>query len=484
MQNTYAHPKLVSVPTLMILLVAGVAGFIIMSPVPAHAAGPTVTLSATSGTPSGSITISGTGFANGQEIGITSTVGSQKVDWFAGEGSGTANSLTDDCCDLLVSAQGDFMTVVTIPDMPGGPQTITVSDTATTPNTATATFTVTPSVTLKLTETGSTPDTWVSGYPEQVTTGVNVTVHGFGASESVTVNNNGIFSSFNPTLSTTTLGFASTIASATVADTSGGTKNVVATGQTSSLTASTPFIVKPWVSFYNSQSGVTKLSFLGKAPTSVLVEGHGFTSGTNVIAGNSITVGGVATSHSSITVGSDGAFGAGVGNHVVLSPNNDVPFGQVSVVIQGNTFNLANGNINMWNGLGTAGPVLGGVFISSIIGVAGVSTAIGQLDAAGYGYGDSVNILGYGFVPTNVIIPTTTNLPERFDGSSGPMSFAIVTNSIQTLTADPNGAIFIGSADEFGNLAAGSYTVALTGATTANTINPSFTVHSVLTLCC
>jgi len=453
----------------MVLLIAGVTGFILVSPVPAHAAGPTIFLSATSGAPGTSIEITGQGFANGKAITIQSTVGTATVDWFSGAGSSGVDSLTGDCCTLIAAAAGDFNTQVSVPDMPGGAQTITVSDGT---SKGTATFTITPSVKLAL--TGGDPDTFSTGYPEQVTT-VTATVRGFAATETVTINNNGIFSSFAPALTTNAFGTASAVAAATVADSSGGKKTILATGQTSSLTASTSFTITPWVSFFNTQIGGTTFSFLGVSPSSLLIEGHGFTAGTNVIAGNSITVGGVSTTHSAITVGSDGAFGAGSTNHVVVSPNQNVPFGQAAVVIQGNTFNLANGNINQWNGVGATGPVLGGVLISSIIGTA-TTTAVGQLDKASYGFGDSPNALGYGFKPGDTITPNA-------NGNLIGVTLGIATNTIEKNVVDPNGAIFVSTTvGSFGDKAAGSYTDTFTGSTTANTISPAFTVTQVLTL--
>src|SRR6267143_7301835 len=84
--------KLASLGTIGLLFLAGIAGMVFLLPLnSAHAASPAVTLStitsgvesaATSGTVGSSLTITGTGFAGGKPISITSTVGTTTITWF------------------------------------------------------------------------------------------------------------------------------------------------------------------------------------------------------------------------------------------------------------------------------------------------------------------------------------------------------------------------------------------------------------------
>jgi hypothetical protein len=118
---------------------------------------------------------------------------------------------------------------------------------------------------------------------------------------------------------------------------------------------------------------------------------------------------------------------------------------------------------------------LGGVLISSIIGT-GASTAVGQLDASSYGFGATPNGLGYGFKPADTI---ATNANGALTG----VTLGKLTNTVESTVVDANGAIFVSTtAGSFGDKAAGSYTDTFTGSTTANTINPAFTVTQVLTM--
>jgi hypothetical protein len=187
-----------------------------------------------------------------------------------------------------------------------------------------------------------------------------------------------------------------------VSDTTGGSKTITATGGTSALTASTTYTVKPWAAFYNSAAGLTTYSFVGQAPTSVLVEVHGLAAGT--VAANSITIGGVATSHAGFTIGSTGALG-GAGAQVVVAPTATVPFGPDTVVVGGVSFNYAAGNIAKGTGS------WGGVLISSIIGTTS-STGVAQTDASSYkpvapltastttvNPQNQIAVIGYGFLP-------------------------------------------------------------------------------------
>jgi len=156
---------------------------------------------------------------------------------------------------------------------------------------------------------------------------------------------------------------------------------------------------------------------LANAPTSILVEGHGF-SGGSTIAANSATIDGVALTHSAITVNNDGTFGAGMASgvttccHVSLSPSTNLPFGNAVFTIAGQTFQWkATGNQIIL--LATTTFAGTGALITSIVGTAGTGTGVATLNAASYmpgiGKGDgaaltsttgsAMALFGYGFVP-------------------------------------------------------------------------------------
>jgi len=303
---------------------------------------------------------------------------------------------------LTTTAVGNFAVEVNVPNLPGGSQTVSVTDGT---STGSATFTVNPSV--KVTFAAAN-----FGFPEEGVTPA-ITVTGFGSGESVTVAT-AMFTTTSFTCSTgSTLGTfgTGTCGGATaVADTTGGAKVITATGATSGLTATTTYTVNPWAAFYNSAADVTTFSFIGTAPTSIIVEAHGLPAAT--IAANSITVAGITANHASVTPGSTGSF---VG--LVISPSANVPFGPASVVIAGTTFNFAAGNIAIGpisSGVvvtaNTAAP-WGGVLISSIIG-SGTTTGVAATNAANYQPGSTtvsktnpapqpsqIGFFGYGFVP-------------------------------------------------------------------------------------
>jgi len=307
---------------------------------------------------------------------------------------------------LTTTASGTFQVEVLVPNLPGGAQTITVSDGV---NTGTASFAITPKV--AVTFGGNN-----FGYPEESIT-PTVTFTGFGSGESV--------SAATTMWATTTYGcttgaalgtFGTCAASSgtSVADITGGAKTITATGATSGLTATTTYTVNPWAAFYNSQGGTTSFSFTGSAPTSLLIEVHGLAAGT--IAANSITIGGVSTNHQSLVIGATGAYG-GAGNFLVVSPTANVPFGPASVVIQGTTFSYAAGNIA--RGTGT----WGGVVISSIVTTNGVGTGVVTTDASSYKPGtgftstattttapqqNQIGVFGYGFVNAGAITITAS----------------------------------------------------------------------------
>jgi len=484
--------KLASFGTIGLLFLAGVTGMVFLLPLnSAHAASPTVTLStitsgvetaATSGTVGSSLTITGSGFASSKPIAISTTVGSTTVSLFTtpstcagafttaiGGNTGTDSLLSGGC--LTSSAAGNFKVTVAVPAMPGGAQTIVTTDGTSSVSTA---FAITPAVTFKV----AAPNVNF-GFPEQTLSGVTIAATGFGSAESVTLTSTAFTTASLPAACNTgaTVGGSATTGagscqflvggSITIAETTSGAKTITATGATSALSASTTYTVKPWAAFYNSAAGGTAFSFVGTAPTSVLVEAHGLAAGT--IASNSITINGVATSHASVVVGSTGAFG-GVGGQLVVAPSATVPFGPSTVVIGGVSFNYATGNIA--SGVGT----WGGVLITSIQGTT-AGTGVVITDASSYKPGaqttpsytnpgpaqNQIGFFGYGFIPSAgtlaIAQPTqgtylfttstlgvagvtykTASAGTHVDGAGALFAIAYLSDSPWSVTATPSTA--------------------------------------------
>jgi len=435
----------------------------------AHAAGPTVTLStlssgvltaATSGTVGTTLTIEGFGFLPATPITITSTVGTSTVSWLNNPGSAATtnggissaskavDSLVTSGC-LITTAVGNFAVEANVPAMPGGVQTVSVSDGT---NTGTAAFSVTPRVSFSASATAN------YGFPEQNIGTGTFAATGFGASETVTFATTAFTAASlggSPSCLTGTTGSCSpsyTTANLIVADTTGGAKTITATGATSGLTATTTYTINPWAAFYNSAAGVTTFSFIGTAPTSVLIEAHGLPAGT--IAANSITIGGVATNHAAVTVGASGTIGVGGGAQLVVSPSAQVPYGVASVVIAGTTFSYAAGNIAQ-SSTGTLS--WGGALISSIAGSAG-TTGVAAMDASSYKPGaqhtpstgpgpiqNQMAFFGYGFVPGNAVLTggaISISTPTGASFLTGPTLVAGNLGGGAAGAPDQNGAFF------------------------------------------
>jgi len=535
MQNEYGTNKLASIPLSLLLIVSGLFGFVLLVPLSAaHAtATPTVTVTPSTATVDTLVTISGTGFSSDSAVQITSQVassssssGSVTVQWLYGAplvpacsqtNGGVSDAGVDSLIDgeggayqncLVTDATGSFSVSVHVPALPGGTQTLNIQDSATTPNKATASITVTPSIVLctmnsasdsnvKCTNNSVEDDIISSGYPLTDVGAFTFQINGFGQQDSVSLSSSVFQSGFSPSCTTNNVGQCPLQVTDTsgnqfiVAEAVGGVHSITASG--ASLSATTSFTILPWVNFYNSLTGTTTFSFIGTAPSSVLIEGHGFAA-SSTIAANSITIGGVSTTHASVKTNSKGVFGAGAGNQLTVSPTAGVPFGPVDVVIAGTTFNYANHNINQ----GLNGPLnirpapdhnvprLGGVLISSTAGTAGKGTAVGLLDSTVHYYGDNVYFFGYGFVNGGPVVSIdTTNL-----GTISGISALTVNgqNTIQTLAPDLNGAIFV--TGESGDLqtpeAQGTYQVNFIQGTTltgpANIVSPSYTATATLYL--
>jgi hypothetical protein len=507
--------KLASLGTIGLLFLAGIAGMVFLLPFnAAHAASPTVALStisggvetaATSGTVGSALTITGNGFASGSPIAITTKVGTTTITWltaatpntctgtFSGAygGVGNANSLytgTGATACLTTTATGMFKTTVTVPALPGGANTIVATDGANTVSTA---FTITPKISF-----AAPVGVKNYGFPEQILTGAStITITGFGSAETVSVATTAFTAGSLGTPSCTTgstpggsstTGAGScviTINNLAVADINAGSKTITGTGATSTLTASTTYTVNPWAAFYNSVGGGTTFSFIGQAPTSLVVEAHGLAA--TAIAANSITIVSVATStsiattHAAVTPGSSGSFGG-----LIVSPAANVPFGLVNVVIGGVTFSYAAGNIALGTG------VWSGALISSIVGTA-TSTGVTSTDAANYKPGavtasttspapaqNQIGYFGYGFVPgsgAGGVLSITT--PSGLVYSSAP---AFVAGNGGTgggsgvAKPDSNGAFFATAG--LGDTPLASYAPVFSQAAThpANVLSPTF----------
>jgi len=426
---------------------------------PVHAASPTVSLStissgaltaATSGTVGSTIVVTGTGFNPASTITITTTVGTTSVTWLTAGGASSATPAVDSLVvagKLTTTASGNFEVEVVVPSLPGGAQTVTVSDGV---NTGTATFAITPAISVTFAAANF-------GFPEEGVT-PSIIATGFGSGESVTVSTP-MFSTASFTCTTgSTLGtFGSSTncgAAVTVVEQTGGAKTITATGATSGLTATTTYTVYPWAAFYDGNVHVTTFSFIGTAPTSIVAEAHGLPAAT--IAANSITVAGIASNHAGVTPGTTGNFYG-----LVVSPSANVPYGLASVVIAGTTFSYAAGNIaslavtpGVVVTVGTNAP-WGGALISSIIGVAATTTGVASVSAATYMPGSTtvsltspapqtsqIGFFGYGFVPAQLLtIPTPT-------GAAFSTAVAIKAGNGGTLGGsgvgkpDSNGAFF------------------------------------------
>jgi hypothetical protein len=453
--------KLASLGTVGLLFLAGIAGMVFLLPAsPVHAASPTVSLStissgvltaATSGTVGSTIVVTGTGFNPASAITITTTVGTTTVSWLSAGGASSASPAVDSLVvggKLTTTATGNFEVEVAVPALPGGAQTVTVSDGV---NTGTATFSITPKVSVTFAAANF-------GFPEESVTPA-ISVSGFGSGESVTVAT-AMFSTASFTCTTgSTLGtFGSGTcggSAVTVLDQTGGAKTITATGAVSALTASTTYTVNPWAAFYNTNAHATTFSFIGTAPTSIIIEAHGMPAAT--IAANSITVGSVVANHAAVTPGS-----AGTIYGLVASPSANVPYGLASVVIGGITFSYAAGNIALGTvsyGQAVTSPNApwGGALISSIIGSA-TTTGVASTDAATYKPGSTtvsltspapqtsqIGIFGYGFVPSatggvlTIPVPTgaTYSTAVNINAGNGGVGGASGTGK-----PDANGAFF------------------------------------------
>ena len=422
--------RLISLPTILLLALSAFVGVMMLVPMTSvHAASAAVSLSTSSTTVGSDVTVTGTGFLPGKAITVTMDqyTGTTQT-WTAASGTSEATSLLVGGA-LTSDADGNFQMIVDVPTSVYGSHTFTATDGT---NSATAAFSTAPSISLTCTTTsdggcGAAGSTFTSGFVDQKQ-GVYFSLKGFPASTKVTITTTP-FATTSYTITTDSTGTGSSSASGqpgtvSVAKVAGGAYTITATTTTAVATAT--FTVNPAVAFYSAAGGTTVFSINPTTFSGAWLEGYGFASGT--IAANSITLGGVTVSNPPITVGTDGSFGVGAGNHTTLSLPSGIPAGPITATVQGNTFSFKNGNIicptadatpchdqNTWYGTGAATPT-NGVYVLTGWGSALVSSPPSSnlqfvTDATAYQPANSViTVYGYGGTTS----ATVSNAPSGF----------------------------------------------------------------------
>ena len=390
------HNRLASLGTVGLLFLAGIAGMVFLLPaLPAHAGTATVSLSASSGTVGSFVTITGSGFTPGADVGIEfnttliNTFGASSgyptqasmLDTTGSALSGsplgiTTCSTTSPCIET--DANGWFKAIIAVPPTVNGAHTVTVTDSV---NKATTTFTTQASFWITTSNTAIVPLT--SGMPDEVAGATWAVASGFGANDTVAVSAaafGGIGgATTTPFVAMVTgtehnhgaptqyaaagvsrsgvlyLGPAPGLKSETptnplvVSDVLGGKQTITATGSPSSTSTTTTFTINPAIALFSSASTSTPTFSMGSTPTQALyLSGFGFAAGS--IAANSITIGGAPIINPAITVGATGNFGVTSGSEILLeSTSAGLAAGPTSIGITVGTttyaFSYSNGNI-------------------------------------------------------------------------------------------------------------------------------------------
>jgi len=189
-----------------------------------------------------------------------------------------------------------------------------------------------------------------------------------------------------------------------VASRPGGAVTVLVFGGSSGLTASATFTITPSIALapgLGYSGAQTTFVLAPTAGTSYLV-GHNFAAATPISA-NSLTLGGVATIHGTVTTDNNGAFAP-----FQFTYTNSLPLGQISAVFNATTFSFANSNIfptatietaDVANSLAPAG-----AFIVS----ASSSPAYFTTDASSYTYQSTAYIFGVGLTAGGAVTATWT----------------------------------------------------------------------------
>jgi hypothetical protein len=389
------HNRLASLGTVGLLFLAGIAGMVFLLPaLPAHAGTATVSLSASSGTVGSFVTITGSGFTPGADVGIEfnttiiNTFGASSgyptqasmLDTTGSALSGsplgmTTCSTTSPCIET--DANGWFKAVIAVPPTVNGAHTVTATDSV---NKATTTFTTQASFWITTSSTAIIPLT--SGMPDEVAGATIAVASGFGSADTVAVSAaafGGVGGATTTPITSITTGAKVTtptqyaaagvsrsgvLYTATapglgseslsgpnalvVSDVLGGKQTITATG-TSSASATTTFTINPAIALFSSASTSSPTFSMGSTPTQALyLSGFGFTAGS--IAANSITIGGAPIINPTITVGATGNFGVASGSEILLeSTSAGLAVGPTSIGITVGTttytFSYSNGNI-------------------------------------------------------------------------------------------------------------------------------------------
>ena len=367
-----------------------------------HAAGPTITLSATSGTgaladgffsPSGdyggnfasptSITVTGTGFPSGQtniQIGMVATTSTLSVTSlqtnalclktasikYASAGSCTyPGSTTNGFSAVTADANGNFMVKFAVPEVQA--QTYNIAAIYTPTNGA---ATMTSPVVFTVNTGVAVANEWAGAQNGVYGTFVHVLVTGFKANEQISViptnlltntkaESGSAFTSFSVGADGATDGeVAATCKEGTaiaytgtqlcdaafVSARPGGAITAVVFGGSSGLTASTTFTLSPSIAI-EPGAGTTPANGAQTAFVLTPDAGSGWLAGRNfaastVINAGSLTLGGVATVVGSVTTDSSGSFAAQKFTYV-----SNLPLGSISATFNGTSFTFANGNI-------------------------------------------------------------------------------------------------------------------------------------------
>ena len=226
-------------------------------------------------------------------------------------------------------------------------------------------------------------------------------------------------------------------AASTVPSAIGGAATLTALGLTTGDSAKATFNVASSISTYGYAAGactaVETISIPATATGVVCLAGYGFAASTTIATASSITIGGVATHHSSITTAADGSFGTGgAANEIPVQLTAAPGTGLVSVVFGGTTFSFQNANIQ---------PGSHALVASTAAAGGSVQTWDASSGTASSGYvGDMLYLIGSGFAKSSA----AASGPFTF-GFGSAIPYAGWITAAQA-TTDANGAFVFGAA--------------------------------------
>jgi len=337
--------------------------FLIVTPQLAHATGPTLTFSVTSGTGDAITTgvkVSGSGFPqltagtgiqlyfilSSKTLGLSgaTTVSLYGQSLLVLNGSTTSGT-------VAVDATGSFTAFFDVPTLPGGTYNAFVTYTpigGTQTLSPATTFTIVPYLDVRLADELATTAVYPTIRAAVYGQWVRIRAYSFGASESVTVSGMPVGSNVNVQLSTDSNGDATgglAVFAHLLGDTTGGSKTFTAVGQSSGLSATRVFSINPSIAIYHSQTSGTTVSIPAGTFNTVYLEVHGFQNGETI---TSVVVGGISQSVSQ-TAASNGDVGVGSGNHIAVSYNTISVLGNTSISVTGSTTGTVNFNARNFN---------------------------------------------------------------------------------------------------------------------------------------